>query len=55
MKRITALALALLCLLPLPAYAAPAQVTAPSAILMEKTTGKVLYEQDAETQYEPAR
>ena len=54
MKRITALALALLCLLPLPAYAAPAQVTAPSAILMEKTTGKVLYEQDAETQYEPA-
>ena len=27
MKRITALALALLCLLPLPAYAAPAQVT----------------------------
>ena len=54
MKRIAALGLALLCLLPVTAYAAPAEVTAPSAILMEKTTGRVLYEQDAETQYEPA-
>ncbi len=55
MKRTTALALALLCLLPARAYAAPAvEVTAPSAILMEKTTGKVLYEQDAKTKYEPA-
>lgn len=56
MKRTTALALALLCLLSAPAYAAPlpAEISAPSAILMEKTTGKVLCEQDAEAQYEPA-
>ena len=54
MKRITALALAALCLLSVPAYAAPAGVTAPSAVLMEKTTGTVLSEQDAKTQYEPA-
>ena len=55
MKRMTALMLALLCLLPARAYAAaPVEVTAPSAILMEKTTGKVLYNQDADTQYEPA-
>ena len=54
MKRIAALGLALLCLLPATAYAAPAEVTAPSAILMEKSTGTILYEQDAKTQYEPA-
>ena len=54
MKRMTALALALLCLLSVPAYAAPAGVTAPSAVLMEKTTGTVLSEQDSKTQYEPA-
>ena len=54
MKRMTALALALLCLLPMRAYAAPAEITAPSAILMEKSTGQILYEQDAKTQYEPA-
>ena len=56
MKRITALGLSLLliCLLSAPAYAVPAEVTAPSAILMEKTTGRVLYNQDADTQYEPA-
>ncbi|MBD5118823.1 MAG: D-alanyl-D-alanine carboxypeptidase [Clostridiales bacterium] len=54
MKRMTALALALLCLLSVPAHAAPAGVTAPSAVLMEKTTGTVLSEQDAKTQYEPA-
>ena len=54
MKRLTALALALLCLLPTRAYAAPAELSAPSAILMEKTTGQILYEQDARTQYEPA-
>ena len=54
MKRIAALGLALLCLLPTTAYAAPAEVTAPSAILMEKSTGTILYEQDAKTQYEPA-
>ena len=54
MKRIIALALALLCLLPSRAYAAAAEITAPSAILMEKTTGSILYEQDAKTRYEPA-
>ena len=54
MKRIAALGLALACLLSVPAYAAPAEVTAPSAILMEKSTGTILYEQDATTQYEPA-
>jgi len=54
MKRMTALALALLCLLSVPAYAAPAGVTAPSAILMEKSTGTILCEQDAKTRYEPA-
>ena len=54
MKRIIALALALLCLLPARAQAAAAPVTAPSAILMEKSTGSILYEQDTTTQYEPA-
>ena len=54
MKRMTALALALLCLLSVPAYAAPAEITAPSAILMEKSTGTILCEQDSTTQYEPA-
>ncbi len=54
MKRMTALALALLCLLSVPAYAAPAGITAPSAILMEKITGAILCEQDAKTRYEPA-
>ena len=54
MKRIAALALALLCLPPVRAYAALAEITVPSAILMEKTTGQILYEQDAKTQYEPA-
>ena len=55
MKRLAALALALLCLAPARAYAAaPVEVTAPSAILMEKTTGKVLYNHEADAQYEPA-
>ena len=58
MKRFTApalaLALALLCLAPVPAQAAAVGITAPSAILMEKTTGTILFEQDARTQYEPA-
>ena len=54
MKRSFALALALLCLLPMRAYAAPAEITAPSAILMEKSTGRILCEQDAKTRYEPA-
>ncbi len=54
MKRITALGLALLCLLPVRAYAVPAEVSAPSAILMEKTTGSILCEQASKTRYEPA-
>ena len=60
MKRITALALAaaLLWLAPARARAAGApggvSITAPSAILMEKSTGAVLYEQEAHAQYEPA-
>ena len=54
MKRILALTLAVLCCLPVTARADTISVTAPSAILMEKTTGKILYEKDAHTQYEPA-
>ena len=55
MKRIIALALALLCVLPMHAQAAaPVNITVPTAVLMEKTTGKVLYEENATTQYEPA-
>lgn len=54
MKRLLALALALLCLSPLRSQAASVAITAPSGILMEQSTGKILYEQDATTQYEPA-
>lgn len=59
MKRIAAALLSLALLLPLspgPAAAAsaPAGLTVPTAVLMEKSTGKVLYEQDATTEYEPA-
>ena len=58
MKRIAALAAALACLLLSPAArcAAPAgpEVSAPSALLMEKSTGTVLFEKDAHTRYEPA-
>ncbi|MDD6160696.1 MAG: D-alanyl-D-alanine carboxypeptidase [Oscillospiraceae bacterium] len=55
MKRITALALSLLCLLPCHAQAAaPTGLTAPASILMEKSTGRVLCEENADTQYEPA-
>ena len=54
MKRVIGLGLALLCLLSVPAYAVPAEVTAPSAILMEKTTGTVLCEQNSKARYEPA-
>jgi len=55
MKQILAAALILLLLL-IPAHAVGAgpELTAPSAILMEKTTGTILYEQEAHTQYEPA-
>ena len=60
MKRITALALAavLLWLAPVRARAdetpGGVSLTAPSAVLMEKSTGTVLYEREAHTQYEPA-
>ena len=64
MKRMTAALLALFLLCLTPAYAAGAEaeaqssaaltITAPSGILMEKTTGTILYEKDAHTQYEPA-
>ncbi len=37
-----------------PASPSPVSISAPSAILMEKETGTILYEQDAHTQYEPA-
>ena len=64
MKRMTAalLALFLFCLTPVYAAGEGAQaqsaasltLSAPSAVLMEKTTGTVLYEKEAHTQYEPA-
>ena len=64
MKRMTAALLALFLLCLTPAYAAGAEaeaqssaaltITDPSGILMEKTTGTILYEKDAHTQYEPA-
>ena len=60
MKRIISLVLALglvcVCLVPSARAAAPEglDVAAPSALLMEKSTGTVLWEKDAHTQYEPA-
>lgn len=55
MKRIAALILALLCLLPMQAKAAaPMGLTVPAAVLMEKTTGTILYEENATVPYEPA-
>ena len=54
MKRTIATALALLCLVPVSAQADSVAITAPSAILMEKSTGTILYEQEAHAQYEPA-
>ena len=54
MKAVLALSLVLLCLLPTHARAAEVDITAPSAILMEKSTGEVLFEQDAHAVYEPA-
>ncbi len=54
MKAVLALSLALLCLLPMSARAAQVEITAPSAILMEKSTGEILYEQDSHAVYEPA-
>ena len=54
MKRTIATALTLLCLVPVSAQADSVAITAPSAILMEKSTGTILYEQEAHAQYEPA-
>ena len=54
MKAVLALSLAVLCLMPIPARAAQVDITAPSAILMEKSTGEVLFEQDSHAVYEPA-
>ncbi len=54
MKRIIALVLALLCLPPVTAGASSVAPAAPSSILMEKSTGTILYEQEATAQYEPA-
>ncbi len=57
MKRIAFLLAALLCALPLTLPAGAEELpglTAPSAILMEKTTGTVLYEHNADMKYEPA-
>lgn len=53
MKRFLALVLALCCLPVMSAKAAP-PISAPTGILMEKTTGTILYEENADTQYEPA-
>ncbi len=44
MKRTAALMLIFACLLPLFAHAAPLEVSAPSALLMEKETGEVLFQ-----------
>ena len=54
MKRIAALLLVLLCLLPTQARAESLGLSAPTAVLMEKSTGTVLYEENATVQYEPA-
>ena len=55
MKRILAAVLASLTLLvPVARAAAPMGLSAPTAVLMEKTTGKILYEENATKQYEPA-
>ena len=54
MKRIAALLLALVCLLPTQARADSMGLSAPTAVLMEKSTGTILYEENATVQYEPA-
>lgn len=56
MKRVPLLFLAVFLLLALPAHAVTGSpvLSAPSALLMEKSTGTVLYELDAHTRYEPA-
>ena len=55
MKRLlSAVLAALLLLTPAAAAAGSLEVSAPSVLLMEKTTGSILYEQDAHAVYEPA-
>ena len=54
MKKLPVLFLALVLLLPLPVRAAGPEVSAKAALLMEKTTGEVLYEQNAREPLEPA-
>ena len=54
MKKATVLLLAVLLLLPLSARAAGPEVSAKAALLMEKTTGEVLYEENAHEPLEPA-
>lgn len=55
MKRILAAALtAVLMISSASAVTGAPQVSAPSVLLMEKSTGTILYEQDARTKYEPA-
>ncbi len=58
MKKVIAAALCLFCILSCPAAGAvtggPGELKAGSALLMEKETGKVLYEENAHVQLEPA-
>lgn len=55
MKKYLAAALtACLFITPAMAVTGSPDVTAPSVLLMEKSTGTILYEQDSHTQYEPA-
>ena len=54
MKKLSVLCLALVLLLPLPVRAAGPEVNASAALLMEKSTGEVLYEENAHKPLEPA-
>ena len=54
MKKLLALLLALAALLPVPVRAAGPEVSARAVLLMEKSTGQVLYEENAHEPLEPA-
>ena len=54
MRRICVLLLALALLLPVPAQAVELEIEAPSALLMEKETGEVLYAKNEHEVLEPA-
>ena len=54
MRRICVLLLVLALLLPLPAQAVELEIEAPSAVLMEKETGEVLYAKSEQEVLEPA-